>query len=131
MTGRTFLVEPHGELREDRQVGVKPHAFDSADPQRQERSFVLQSSELALDRATLAVQRTEPLGVARDERVQPVGLDPNACRCAFAGRASPLRSVALVVVGPGERPYPVVARRRLTLTGEHFAKRDENGRDIA
>ena len=55
MTGRTFLVEPHGELREDRQIGVESHSFDPADPQRQERPFVLQPTVLLILPVYLAV----------------------------------------------------------------------------
>ena len=113
------------ELGEDREVGVQSHALDAAHAQRQQRPFVLQPSELALDGSTAAVERLGPLRVARDERVQPVGLDPCRLRLAFAGRAAPLGCLALVV-GPGERPLAVLADARLViaaLDGRGLAKR--------
>ena len=41
------------ELREDRQVGVQRDSLDPTHAQRQERPFVLQAAELALDRPRL------------------------------------------------------------------------------
>jgi predicted nucleic acid-binding protein len=55
---------------------VQTDPLKAADPERTETPFVLQAAELTLNGDPLAVQRLEPLGRARDERVQPVRLDP-------------------------------------------------------
>jgi len=54
------------------------------------------------------------LGVARDQRMQTVGLDPTGLRLALAGWAAPLGRLALEV-GPGERPLAVLAQRRVMV----------------
>ncbi|MEA2141278.1 MAG: hypothetical protein QOC91_1377, partial [Solirubrobacteraceae bacterium] len=41
-----------------------------------ERPLMLGASELALDSATARVELAGALGLARDQRVQTVGLDP-------------------------------------------------------
>ena len=45
-----------GEFGEDREVGVQPNSLDASDSQREECPFVLEPSELALDRATATVE---------------------------------------------------------------------------
>jgi hypothetical protein len=86
---------------------VQPDAGQATDSQRAETPFVLEPSELALDRATGAVDRLPTVGGARDEGVQPVGFDPYAGGLAFPGRATSLRSTPLGI-GPGERPPAVL-----------------------
>jgi hypothetical protein len=93
---------------------VKLDALDAADAERAESPLVLQAAELALDGGASAVQVAEPLGVARDQRMQPGRLDPDGCRFALAGRAAPLRELPLRV-GSGECPLAVLAGRRLVL----------------
>jgi hypothetical protein len=101
--GRCGSRERVGELGEDGEVGVKANLVQPAYAQGQQRPFVLEPAKLALNRPTALVERRGPLRVARDERVQPVGLDPCGLRLALAGRAAPLGRLPLVV-GPGERP---------------------------
>jgi hypothetical protein len=76
------LVERHGEPSEDGQVGVESHSFQPADPEGQERPFVLQPAEFAFDGSALVVQGLEAgvlslndlylEGVAADQAVQRV-----------------------------------------------------------
>ena len=73
-------TERAGELGEDRQVGVKPNPVPATDPERKQRPLMLEPPELPLDRAARAVKVARALGLARDERVQPVGLDPTGRR---------------------------------------------------
>ena len=82
--------ESAAELGEDRQVGMKPDPFDPSHAEREQRPLVLQAPELALDGATAPVEGLPPLRLARDQRMQPVRLDPPARRLALAGRAAPL-----------------------------------------
>ena len=89
------LPERAAKLGEDRQVGVKPDSLKAAYAQREQRPFVLEPSELALDGSTAAVQVARPLRVARDQGVQPVGLDPHARGLALARGAAPLRCLRL------------------------------------
>jgi hypothetical protein len=59
--------------------------------------------------------------------VQRIGLDPPGGGLALAGRAAPLRRLALIV-GPGERPCAVLAGRRLVVAlghGGRLAERDD------
>jgi hypothetical protein len=76
------------EFREDRQVGMQADAINPAYTQREQRPLMLEPVELTL------------------------GLLPHRPGLALAGRAAPLRCLPLVV-GPGERPLAVSARRRL------------------
>ena len=46
------------------------HAGQPANAQREHRPLVLEHAELPLDRAALVVQALEPVGPARDQRVQ-------------------------------------------------------------
>src|SRR5688500_9005206 len=55
-SGFTRLIECYDQPAEDREVRMQPRPPDAADPERQQRPLVLQASELALDRPTLAVQ---------------------------------------------------------------------------
>ncbi len=113
-------AQRRSELGEDRQIGVQPHALDSTHAEGQQRPFVLESSELALAGPSAAVERLGPGGVARDQRVQAIGLDPCGLRLALTGRAAPLGGLPFVV-GPksigarisGCRGNRVRARRRL------------------
>jgi hypothetical protein len=50
----------------------------------------------------------------RDQRVQPVRLDPHACGLALAAWAAPLGGLVLGV-GSRECPRPVITRRRQVL----------------
>jgi hypothetical protein len=76
---------------------------------------MLQPSELALDRAAAAIQVTEPLALALDERVQSGRLDPDRTGLIFPGRAAPLGCLPLVV-GSGKAAVAVnaVARKGLS-----------------
>src|SRR4051812_33735648 len=90
---------------------------------------MFEAAELALDRRTAAVKLLVALAVARDERVQPVGLDPHRRGLALAGRAAPLRRLALVVRS-GERPLAVRAVGRFgsaALDALGFLHRDDRG----
>ena len=103
--------EPRGEFRQDRQVSVQLDAIQPADAEGSERPFVLEPSELPLDRATAPVELRAPLGLAWDQRVQTRRLDPCARRLTLGGRAAPRRSAALEV-GSREGPdtMPTVPR---------------------
>ena len=79
---------------------------------------MLEPSELALDRATAPVERLPPLRLARDERVEAVGLDPGRAGATLASRAAPLGPTARGV-GPREGPRSVLAVRRVRLPGLH------------
>ncbi len=103
-----------GKLREDRQVGMQPDAIQSSDAQREQRPLVLEATELALDGSARAVELARAVRLARDQRVQAVGLDPSGGGLALAGRAAPRGSTPLVV-GSGERPLAVLTRRRAML----------------
>src|SRR4051794_30458872 len=90
---------------------------------------MFEAAELTLDRRTAAVKLLVALGLARDERVQPVGLDPHRRGLALAGRAAPLRGLALVV-RPSECPLAVRAMRRLGRAALHplgFLHGDDRG----
>jgi two-component system nitrate/nitrite response regulator NarL len=69
------------QLGEDRQICVQPHSIQAADAGREQRPFVLEPAELPLDSAARAVELARALRVARDEGVQPVGLDLAGPRC--------------------------------------------------
>ncbi len=75
MAAYSGLGECRGQLGEDRQVHVQPHALDSAHPEGEQRPFVLEPAEPALDAAALAIEGLPTVGRARNEGVQPVGLD--------------------------------------------------------
>jgi negative regulator of sigma E activity len=68
--------EPTGGFRQDYEVHMKPHALQAPHPQRQHRPLVLQVPELPLTRATTPVGLAAAVGLAGNQRVQPVGLDP-------------------------------------------------------
>jgi hypothetical protein len=85
------------QLGEDRQIGVQPNAVQSAHAKRRERPLVLETPELTLDASAATVERLEPLGLARDERVQTVCLDPRRSGLALGRGAAPLGCVARVV----------------------------------
>src|SRR5688500_3516140 len=111
---------------------MEAHASEATDTERQQRPFVLQPAELALDGTALAVQVAPPRRAAGNQRVQAVGFDPRRARLALAGGATPLRRTPLHVRA-SERPRPVLARRRTMLTRENLpglAKRDD-GPDAA
>src|SRR5215218_7578690 len=93
---------------------MEPDPVKSAYAQRQERPFVLETAELALNSPTPSVELARARRVARDERVQTVGFDPRRSGLALPGRAAPLRRAASVI-GPSERPLAVPAHRRLVL----------------
>ncbi len=104
-----------GEPGKDHQIDVQRHALDPAHPQRKKRPLVLQAPELPLYGTTAAVQGLPPLRLARDQRVQPVGLDPYAPRGALTRRV-PVLGRAALGVGTGEGPRPVLARWRQAST---------------
>ena len=88
---------------------------------------MFQPAELSFDCGTGTVEGA-PLGrLARDERVQTTGLPPEALGRASAGRAAPLRPLALEV-RPGERPGAVLAlgsEMVAALDGWGLAERDD------
>jgi GT2 family glycosyltransferase len=98
-----LAVQRTRELGEDRQVRVKPHSLDMAHSQRRESPFALEASKGLLDGCTAPVEALPAQRLARDQRVQAVGLDPHRCGLTFAGRAAPLGCLA-VVVGSSEAP---------------------------
>lgn len=102
------------ELGEDGEVGVEPNAVDAPDAQRRERPVVFEPSELPFDGSALLVELAEARRLARDERVEAVGLDPPGGGGAFAGRAAPLGRLP-GVVGPGEPPLAVLADGRVVI----------------
>src|SRR4051794_5090266 len=63
-----------GELGEDGEVGVKPDSLKPTGAKRRECPFVLEASELALDTGTASVELAPAGRLARDQRVQTVGL---------------------------------------------------------
>src|SRR5919108_4317269 len=82
---RERLTEP----REHRQVGVKLDAGESARAERCQAVLVLSAREGAFDAAALGEHLAEPWSAARDERVPPVGLDPDGLGRALARGAAP------------------------------------------
>src|ERR1700757_1918246 len=98
-----FPIQCRGQLREDREVRVKPHTLDPAHPEWREAPFVLQPAEASLDGRTAPVEALPAQRLARDQGVEAVGLDPDGCRRALARRAAPLAGPALMV-GSGEPP---------------------------
>jgi hypothetical protein len=129
---RPFMREPTGELRQDGEVHVKPHALDSTDAEGQHRPLVLDPAELAFDSSTAPVQLPAALGLARDEGVQAVGLDPHACRLALARRTAPLARAPLEVRAC-EDPHAMPTARRLVLSAlgpTRFLER-RNGADAS
>jgi signal transduction histidine kinase len=73
---RADLRQRAGELGEDRQVSVQPDAIQTTDAQREQCPFVLEVAELPFDGATGAIELRGALRLPRDQRVQPVSLDP-------------------------------------------------------
>lgn len=55
---------------------MKPNPVQATNAEGQQRPRMLQASELALDRSTALVQLAEARGLARNQRVQAVGLQP-------------------------------------------------------
>src|SRR5690348_17073724 len=102
------------ELRKDCQVGVQPNPVKTANAEREESPLMLEAAELTLDTAARGVQLLAALALARDERVQPVGLDPLRRRGADAGGAAPLGTTPLRV-SASEHPLAMLAARRLVL----------------
>jgi hypothetical protein len=120
-----------GELGEDGQVYVQLHPDQSPHPQREHRPLVLQVPELPLDRTALVVVALPPVGAARDQGVQPVGLESYGGGLALPDRAAPLGRAALGVRAR-ERPLAVLARRGLVLAcldGQGLPQRD-HGPDV-
>jgi hypothetical protein len=95
--------ERAGQLRGDGQAGVKRDPLDSANAEREQGPLILSTTKGALHRRAVGVQPSPPLRLARDQRVEPVGLHPSAGGLALAGRAAPLGRAALRV-RPGEPP---------------------------
>src|SRR5215208_6288185 len=75
---------------------------------------MLRPTESPLYGGAVGVEPSPPRCLSRDQRVEPVGLDPSAGGLALAGRAAPLGGLALVV-GTGEAPVAVFAGRRLVV----------------
>jgi hypothetical protein len=68
--------ERAGKLGENRQIGMQPNTLQATDAERGQRPLMLEAAELPLDRPTRTVELRGARRVARDQRVQPVGLDP-------------------------------------------------------
>lgn len=98
-------------MRQDGQVYVQAHPRQPAHPQRQRAPFVVEPAELAFDRAALVVEALLPVGAARDQGVQPAGLEPDGAGLALAGTSAVLGRAALGV-RIGERPLAMLALRR-------------------
>src|SRR5437763_16124082 len=93
---------------------------------------MLEIAELTLDRRPTAVQVAEPLGLARDQWMQPVSLASHRLGFAFPGRTAPLGCLAFVV-GTSELPFAMNTMRRFgkaALDARRFAKRNDRG-DVA
>ena len=112
--------EGAGELREDRQVRVKPDSLDASRSQREQRPLVLEPTELALDGGAALVELASARCLARHERVQAVGLNP-------PGRAQPpeltreeRRWLLLHIHPPPAQAVPVggVSDRQIRGSGE-------------
>jgi hypothetical protein len=88
---------------------------------------MLQAAEGALNCSAPPVEVAPSLRLARNQRVQAVGLDPHGGGRALTGRTAPLRPLALEI-GSGERPGSVLAGQRLVLAAnDHLglAERDD------
>ena len=82
---------------------MKPHPLQTTNPKREKGPLMLEPAELALNRSMAPVELAAALGLARDERMQPIRLDPHGHGLALADRAAPFRRLALEV-GSGESP---------------------------
>jgi hypothetical protein len=89
--------------------------------QRCKRPLMLEP-EPALDGGAATVQGIEAGRLARDQPVQPVGLDSAGAGLALAGRAAPLGRLA-TVVRSGDRPRAVLTSAACRLR----ASRPESG----
>jgi hypothetical protein len=107
--------EPRGKSSKNRQVCMEANAVKSANSERKQAPLMLEPTELAFNCTTAGTERLAALALARDERMQPVGLDPHACGCADGGGTAPLGCLALEV-RTAEGPLAMLARWRLVLT---------------
>ena len=82
---------------------MKRDPLDSANVEREQGPLMLSTTKGVLHRRAVGVQPSPPLRLARDQRVEPVGLHPSTGGLALAGRAAPLGRAALRV-RPGEPP---------------------------
>lgn len=74
----------HGE------VGVERDLREPTDAKQGEGVLVLQAAKLALNGGASSVEVAPPFRLTRDERVEPVGLDPD---CVFGAWGSTARKV--------------------------------------
>ncbi len=120
------------EPGEDRHVDVQRHPVDPAHPEGQHGPLMLQAAELTLDTGTGAVQGLPTVRLRRDERVQPVSLDPHRGGGALA-RGAAVLGRATLGVGTGEGPDAVLALRRGGLTSLDVGRLPErdDGADTA
>jgi len=109
--GAALPRESAAELGEN---GMEPDPLDPANAEREQRPLVLEPAELPLDRGATSIERLPALCLARDQGMQPVGLDPPRAGLALASRAAPLRRAARGI-GPGEGPRPMLALRRAVV----------------
>src|SRR5437763_11693403 len=119
--------ERGGEAGEDAEVGVKLNLREPTDAERLQAPLVLEPAELPLHRSASSVEVAPPLRLARDQRVQAVGLDPAGSGLALAGSAAPLGLPALKVRAC-ERPVVMLAGGRAMLAalyGGGLAERDD------
>jgi hypothetical protein len=65
------------EAGEHHEVGVKLDARESANAKRSQPVRVLQAFEFALDCGASVIEAAPPLRLARDDRAQAVGLNPD------------------------------------------------------
>lgn len=100
---------------------MKLDPLKTTNAQRRERPFVLETPELAFDRRAALVELAPARRLARDQRVEAMGLDSAACGFAFPGRAAPLRRAALEV-GPGDPPLAMLASRRQMVTTDNASR---------
>lgn len=121
------VVERHREPGRVGQVGVQPDPCEPAHPQGGDTPPALQAAELPLHGGAGPVQLPPTVRVTRDERVQPVSLDPPGGGLALARQAPPLGSAP--AWRPSQRTPTGRARRSAAvLPGPHdgrLAERDD------
>ena len=94
---RSHSTERLREPGEHHEVSVELDSFKPSNAERREPIFLFEPAELALASGASPVEVAPPLRLARDQRVQPVGLDPDGRGLAASGQAAPLRRVPLEV----------------------------------
>jgi hypothetical protein len=91
---------------------VKLNPRQPTNAQRGQAVLMLEPSELPLHSSAATVEITPPLRLTRDQRIAPIGFEPDGLGLALPGRAAPLRCLA-AEVGPGKRPTSVLTDRNI------------------